>query len=249
MKCHTVLGIKESASTDEISKAYADKRQQLCESQEILTAEAYTNKLQELDQAKIDCYNWTTQSCSSRIGNRTLEANRKSTDVRLYTPCCGPLTCLDSCGAACMGSSSCYDTGCTGILYIDLCVMGIAGIFGLIKLKEKHDANMRVERRESANRARQENVHLNAQLGTCKQEEQSHRERIQGDQAVATKVDAFSSLFEAMGANPASDLVELQNRKIASVNEAIEKVKQREDGILNRIRENERIISEASHDA
>lgn len=249
MKCHTVLGITESASRDEISKAYADKRQQLCESREILSSEAYAIKLQELDQAKKGCHDWITQTNPSRIRNRTLEASNHSTDVRLYTPCCGPLTCLDNCGAACMGSSSCYDTGCTGIVYIDLCVMGIAGIFGLIKWKEKHDANMRVERRERADRARQENVHLDAQLGTCKQEEQSHRERIKGDQAVAAKVNAFSSLFETMGANSASELIELQNRKIASVNEAIERVKQREDGIRNRIRENECIINEASYDA
>lgn len=52
MKCHTVLGITESASSDEICKAYADKRQQLCESREILSSEAYAIKLQELDQAK-----------------------------------------------------------------------------------------------------------------------------------------------------------------------------------------------------
>lgn len=249
MKSHDILEVKETATKSEIDQAFTVKKQVLDGSKALLSTKGYVKKLVELEKARDDCLNWASKSKVAKISSRLGETSTsRSNDVRLYTPCCGPLTCLDSCGASCMDSPSCYDTGCSGILYIDLCVMGIAGIYGLFKWGQKHEANMRIQRRERADRARQDNVHLDAQLGTCKQEEKDCRDKIAEEQEIVNKVNAFSSLFVSLGANPATELVAEQNRRIDVQNKKIADIKQREDSIRGRIRDNDRLIAEANND-
>lgn len=213
----------------------------------------------ELDGAKEECLSWKGKSKWEKIEGRLKGVVKKgSSDVRLYTPCIGPVTMLDGfCGYCCDISGtetehSLCEQACNGSqacpICLDVSIWGFAGLMIYLKWKEKHEVAMRIERRERADRARQENVHLDAQLGTCKQEEQSHREKINREQVIIDKVNAFSVLFVALGANSATELVEQQNRKIASVNKAIEEIERREDGIRSRIRGNERIINEANND-
>lgn len=259
MKSHEILDIKEAAIPEEIESAYAAKKAALDRSQDILSPEGYVKKLAELDQAKKDCLAWKNKSKLERLGGRLKEASmNKPSDVRLYTPCIGPVTLIDGfcgyccditgtepehslCEQACNGSQACP-------ICLDVGVWGFVGLMIFLKWKEKHEAALRVERRERANRAQQENVHLDAQLGTCKQEEAQHREKIQGEQAIIDRISAFSALFTSLGANPATPLIEEQNKRISAVNQKIDKVKSREEGLRSRIRENDRLIAEANSD-
>ncbi len=256
MKSHEILSIKETATNDEIENAYAAKKNVLDKSKAILDPCGYIKKQAELKQAKEDCLAWNRKSKLEQLGGRLTETLSKgSSDVRLYTPCIGPVTLIDGfCGYCCdiSGSEtehSLCEQACNGSQACPICLdVGLWGVVAsmiYLKWKDNHEATMRVERRNRADRARQENVHLDAQLGTCKQEEQSYREKIKGEQAIIDKVNAFSSLFAAFGANPATELVEEQSRRITSENKSIEEVKRREEIIQSRISENERLIREA----
>lgn len=107
---------------------------------------------------------------------------------------------------------------------------------------------MRIQRRERADRAMHDNVHLDAQLGTCKREEKDCRDKIAKEQEIVNKVNAFSSLFVSLGANPATELIAEQNRRIDAQNKKIADIKQREDGIRGRIRDNDRLLAEANNE-
>lgn len=68
MKSHDILGIKESATHDEIEYAYAVKRQVLDKSQGILPYAGYIRKLAELEQAKEDCVAWQHKPNLEQLG-------------------------------------------------------------------------------------------------------------------------------------------------------------------------------------
>ena len=259
MKSHDILEVKETATKSEIDQAFTVKKQVLDGSKALLSTEGYVKKLVELEKARDDCLNWFGKSRVAKISSRLGETiTNGSNDVRLYTPCIGPVTMIDGfCGYCCdiTGSETDHSIcvqACNGSqacpICLDIGVWGFAALMIYLKWKEKHEINMRIQRRERADRAMHDNVHLDAQLGTCKQEEKDCRDKIAKEQEIVNKVNAFSSLFVSLGANPATELIAEQNRRIDAQNKKIADIKQREDGIRGRIRDNDRLIAEANND-
>lgn len=245
MKCHEILNISESATYEDITDSYLGKMQALEKSRALLQACAYDTKAAEYLDAKEACLMWLKETANNRISQRAKERAGQASDVRLYdcAPCCGPLTLLDNCGSACMGSSTCYSTGCEGILYVDLCIMGIAGFFALKAWKNKRDVEALEEQRERAERAKKENDNYRAQISICQQDERKLQSRVQSERAELDKLQAFSDLFSALGAEPATPVIESQHNRVVSTTKAIETAKQKESNLKDKIRDNERIIS------
>ena len=121
--------------------------------------------------------------------------------------------------------------------------MGIAGFFALKAWKNKRDVEALEEQRERAERAKKENDNYRTQISICQQDERKLQSRVQSERVELDKLQAFSDLFSALGAEPATPVIESQHNRVVATTKAIETAKQKESNLKDKIRDNERIIS------
>lgn len=253
MRSHDILGIHENASLEEIERAYSRKLSVLKDRKNQLTVLAFAKKAGELDTALEECTVWQSKSAKEKLKGRLSEANplRKS-DVRLMSTCIGPCTFVDvCCGMACDGSttqpSCCEEMGATQAIPL-LCDGGMWAMLvcaGIAKCREWDAETKQADRMRRAQYARNENVHLTAELGTCLQQQTTLSLKVQEEMKTAGTVRAFANVFATMGADVDSVIVTRQENAVAEAQRLLNESKVKETQIRNKISQNDRDIAAA----
>ena len=255
MRCHEVLGIKETATTAEIKGAYERKTQLLEENSSILSPESIEQKRNELTTAREECLSWCHKSAFVQIKERVTESfSPKPGTVRLYEMCCGPFTCMDGCLGVCGNgccwkkSPTCTDAIC-GFQFSIFCDLGLYAFFAWLAYKDHEEKKAQAAKDvliARANLAREENEKINAQLSQCLTEQTQYllQIKIAGDKL--RSVDAFSTMFTEFGALEGQDIFERQRNELIHAQNVLSTNRKKEAELRDKIKENQRTIDLAN---
>lgn len=241
MKCHKILGIRESSTENDIEKAFADRRSELTSDFETLSPALMEKKTDELLSAKAECIKWLSLTSAEKRSARLKEAHDTLTSPStLYSSgccsactsgCCGSdRTCNNCCGSECVSCAGYIDIG----IYI---LLGIGAVAGLVSLLPKITRSIR-ESNEKARQQRvqaaiEENKQLRWDLSEAEKRQNSANERVTAVTQQCTSTIAFCHLFERMGCNSCAEIVFVEQKRV----EAAKMNKGQEDENVNRIQE------------
>lgn len=261
MRCHEILGIRETASVAEINQAYISKRDKLTSKQDILDIVPYSIKCQELDSAKAECLDWAHKPIVGRVKERVTKASAGSgKDVRLHEFCCGPCTftdiccgvCVDGMGCDCLCPEvevSCCHTVCGSQalpIIFDLVIYAYAGFSIFTKWKEKQEEEAREYRIRQAERAREDNVRLQEQLARCQADQKNIQNNVRNEEQLAQVINAHVSFFNSIGAVGTDAITSNQNSRLQAKKDEMEGSRRKERELQEKIASNQRTI-DAGH--
>ena len=253
MRCHDILGIKETATPEIIDQAFIQKVATANAGKDVLGIALFEAKITELEKAKKDCLGWISRSPSSRLKERTkVITGNSSSDVRLHEFCCGPCTFTDiCCGVVCSGCCSDVEVSCFYTMFqsqavpiiADLIIYAYWGWNLFKKWQAKQEQEEREYRIQQAERARTENVHLEEQLALCKSEQRSIQESLREEEKLNNAVVAYIAMFSAFGTTDLQPIYDNQQKKVQSKRDALEKARKRERELQDKISSNQRVIN------
>lgn len=253
MRCHDILGIKETATPEIINLAYHQKVETANAGKDVLGIALFEAKISELENAKKECFEWISRSPGSRLKERSkIITGSSSNDVRLNEFCCGPCTFTDVCCAAvCSGCCSDVEVSCFYTMFqsqavpiiADLIIYAYWGWNLFKKWQVKQEQQEREYRIQQAERARTENVHLEEQLARCKSEQKNIQDTLREEEKLNNAVVAHIAMFSAFGTTDLQPIYDNQQKRVQAKRDALEKSRKRERELQDKISSNQRTIN------
>lgn len=257
MHCHEILGVRESASWEDIECAFSEKCTRLTSNKDVLGIVPYERKIQELKTAKKECLEWKDKSFSARTLSRVSEYSSQVTSSNRVNECCiGPFSCVDYfCGYICCGNVGSHDYGfiaaccCdeSSLNYTPTIWCDVVLYAGLVWLwfsdrKEKKKAEEAEIRKRQAERARSENAQLEEKLRQCLATQKNIQEQLQEEEKTGKTLAAFISFFSSLGDVDGQTVTENQKLRIQGKRASLEKSREKERELRDKIKNNQRII-------
>lgn len=252
MKCHDVLGVRESADTNTIENAYVTKRALLCQQELEISPEALAKKQAELETAKIDCLIWIALPNTEKIRQRiAYSAKNWSSPNRMNGITIGCCTvCDDVCGSTCNNcgwgtDDSCceYHCGSQAVpIFCDVVGYIIIGIYALIGLFKFGKWISRTNQENRYDVAVSEQPELQRRLAVSSEKvreitfAQSVKEKRRRD------LNLFADFLEGMGADSTETLRQQENERVLAHSVEIQAVQREHDRLQKQIGQNNRII-------
>ena len=252
MKCHDVLGVRESADISTIEKAYVTKCALLNQQVVTMSQEAFAKKQSELEIAKTDCLLWITLPNTERIKQRiACSANKWSSPNRMNGITIGCCTvCDDVCGSTCNNcgwgtDDSCceYHCGSQAVpIFCDIVGYIIIGIYALIGLFKFGKWISRTNQENRYDIAVSEQPELQRKLASSSEKvreitfAQSVKEKRRRD------LNLFADFFEGMGADSTEILRHQENERVLAHSAEIQAAQREHDRLQKQIDQNNRII-------
>ena len=252
MKCHDVLGVRESADTSTIENAYATKCFLLYQQELEIAPEALAKKQSELETAKADCLIWITLPNTEKIKQRiACSAKNWSSPNRMNGITIGCCTvCDDVCGSTCNNSGwgtddSCceYHCGSQAVpIFCDVVGYIIIGIYALIGLFKFGRWISRTNQENRYDIAIREQPELQRRLSASSEKvreitfAQSVKEKRRRD------LNLFADFLEGMGADSTETLRQQENERVLTHSIEIQAAQREHDRLEKQIDQNNRII-------
>lgn len=96
MRFHEILGVSEHSTIIEVQEAYDNRITKLEKSKDTISLEIYSNKKDEIRQAKIDCENWINDGAIQKLQKRIKESTHDYCNSNvLHSSVIGPCTVCD----------------------------------------------------------------------------------------------------------------------------------------------------------
>lgn len=247
MKCHNILGIKESAKAAEIETACNQKLLVLNSQKESIGERAYEKKRAEIRTAREDCECWLNSSPVERLKTRARDIPRYAQN-RMYSTigCC--TCCNDSCGNGndsfcdmiCCSECQSVPRFCDIFLWIALGATG--GFFLLCAIFRAIAKAIRNSRQTAYDNAVQNLPSLRAEASRLSAQLQVFSEDRKLQQERERELNAFSNFFESMGAVSADSLQAAEHERVEKQATSEQSLRTAYNQIVREINNAERII-------
>ena len=252
MKCHRILGVRESATENEIEAAFSDKKNSILINPETISSSCMEKKIEELQSAKTRCLDWLSLTSAEKRSARLKEAHDTPTSpTTLYSSgccsactsgCCGSdRTCNNCCGSECVSCAGYIDIG----IYSLLGIGAVAGLFSLLpkmtrSIRESNERN-RQQRRQAAI---EENQRLQQDLSVAKTQQRRANDNLTTVSKQFSETILFCNLFETIGCTSCVEIVVAEQKLMDAAQRQISQETENVNRIQERIQKNNQIINQ-----
>lgn len=251
MKCHDVLGVRESADKNTIENAYATKSGLLHQQMLAISQEAFNKKKSELENAREECIVWIALPNSEKIKQRIACGAKKWTSPNrmngITIGCC--TVCDDACGSTCNCDSGKDDSCCEYYcgsqavpIFCDVVGYIIIGVYALIGLFKFGRWISRTNQENRYDIAVSEQPELQRKLALSSEKVRE----VTFDQSVKEKrrrdLNLFADFLEGMGAESTEELRQKENERVMAHSAEMQAAQHEKDKLQKRIDQNNRII-------